>query len=108
MFSTLPETNFNYSVTLNLSSANAFNLNQSKNLTLGKELNKIIKSFLKTLEQKNHNLTYFFHNLYYSFSSGPFSVNLFKNLDSWGRLKLTKPACKSTYLEILTVGVDYN
>ena len=38
MFSTLPETNFNYAVTLDLSSANAFNLDQSKNLLFGKEL----------------------------------------------------------------------
>ena len=37
MFSTLLKTNFNFSVTFILSSANAFNLNQSKNLSFGKE-----------------------------------------------------------------------
>ena len=39
MFSTLPKTNFNFSVAFNLSSANAFNLDQSKILLCGKELN---------------------------------------------------------------------
>ena len=39
MFSTLPETNFNFSVTFILLSANAFNLDQSKILLFGKELN---------------------------------------------------------------------
>ena len=38
MFSTLPKTNFNFSVAFNLSSANAFNLDQSKILLCGKEL----------------------------------------------------------------------
>ena len=38
MFSILPETDFSYSVTLNFLSANAFNLDQSKNLSFGKEL----------------------------------------------------------------------
>ena len=32
------KTNFNFSATFNLSSANAFNLDQSKNLSFGKEL----------------------------------------------------------------------
>ena len=38
MFSTLPKTNFSYSVIFNLSSANAVNLDQSKNLLFAKEL----------------------------------------------------------------------
>ena len=39
MFSTLPKTNFDYfSATFILSSANAFNLDQSINLSFGKEL----------------------------------------------------------------------
>ena len=42
MFSTLPKTNFNFSVTLILSSASDFNLDLSKNLTFGKG---IIKDF---------------------------------------------------------------
>ena len=39
MFSTLPRSNLNFSVTFILSSANAFSLDQSKNLLFGKELN---------------------------------------------------------------------
>ena len=39
MFSILPKTNFNFSAKFNLSSAGAFNLDQSKNLSSGKELN---------------------------------------------------------------------
>ena len=38
IFSTLPQTNFNFSVTFILSSANAFNLDQSKILLFGTEL----------------------------------------------------------------------
>ena len=38
MFSTLPNTNFKFPAKFNLSSANAFNLDQSKNLSFGKEL----------------------------------------------------------------------
>ena len=38
MFPTLPKTNFNFSATFDLSSANAFNLDQSKNLSFGNEL----------------------------------------------------------------------
>ena len=38
MFSTLPKTNFNFSVTFILSSASDFNLDRSKNLTFGKGL----------------------------------------------------------------------
>ena len=38
MFSILAKTNFNFSVTLNLLSANAFNLDHSKNLSFGKGL----------------------------------------------------------------------
>ena len=41
MFSTPPKPNFNFSVTFNLLSANAFNLDQSKNLLFGKELNQV-------------------------------------------------------------------
>ena len=40
MFSTHPKTNFNFSTTFNLSFGNAFNLDQSKILSFGKELNK--------------------------------------------------------------------
>ena len=39
MFSTHPKTNFSFAVTFTLSSANAFNLDQSKNWLFGKELN---------------------------------------------------------------------
>ena len=38
MVSTLPKPNFNFSATFNLSSANAFSLDQSKNLSFRKEL----------------------------------------------------------------------
>ena len=38
MFSTLPKTNLNFSVRFILSSASAFNLDQSKNLAFRKEL----------------------------------------------------------------------
>ena len=38
MFSTLPETNYNYSVTLNLSSANSVNLDRSRILSFRKGL----------------------------------------------------------------------
>ena len=38
MFSTLPKTNFNFSATFDLSSANAFNLDQLKNFLFGNEL----------------------------------------------------------------------
>ena len=37
-FLSFPKTNFNFSVKFNLMSANALNLDQSKNLLLGKEL----------------------------------------------------------------------
>ena len=37
MFSTLPKTNFNFSLTCNLSSANALNLDKYKTLSFGKE-----------------------------------------------------------------------
>ena len=40
MFSTLPKTNVNFSFTFILSSANAFNLDQSKILSFGKEFKK--------------------------------------------------------------------
>ena len=39
MFSILPKPNFTFSFTFFLSSANAFNLDQSKILLFGKELN---------------------------------------------------------------------
>ena len=39
MFSTLPKTNFNFSVTFIVLSANTFNLDQSKILLFGKGLN---------------------------------------------------------------------
>ena len=41
VFSTLPKTNFKFSDTFIVSSANAFNLNQCKILWFGKELNNI-------------------------------------------------------------------
>ena len=41
MFSTLPNQNFNFLVTFILSSANAFNLDGSKILSYGKELNTV-------------------------------------------------------------------
>ena len=44
MFSTCPNTNFNFSVTCILSSANAFNLNQSKKLSFDKELRRFAGS----------------------------------------------------------------
>ena len=46
MFSTLPKTNFNFSLPFILSSANAFNLDQSKILSFGKELNNFIFAML--------------------------------------------------------------
>ena len=39
MFSTLPETNFNFWATFIFLSASAFNMDQSKILVFGKELN---------------------------------------------------------------------
>ena len=41
MFSILPKTDFNFSVTFILLSANAFNLNQSEILSFGKEINSL-------------------------------------------------------------------
>ena len=41
MFSTLPNLNFNISLTFILSSANAFNLDQSKILSFGKGINDL-------------------------------------------------------------------
>ena len=38
MFSTFPKTNFDFLAKFNLSSANAFNLHQSKDFLFGKEL----------------------------------------------------------------------
>ena len=48
MFSTFPKTNFNFSGTFNLSSGNAFKLDQSKNLSFGKELT--LYQMAKTLD----------------------------------------------------------
>ena len=42
MFSTLPKMNLNFSFTFILSSADALNLDQSKNLLFGKELNSVL------------------------------------------------------------------
>ena len=47
MFSTLPNTNFNFLVTFILSSAKALNLDQSKTLLFGKELNNLILDLSK-------------------------------------------------------------
>ena len=41
MFSTLPKTNINFSFTFILSSASAFNLDPSKNMSFGVELKMI-------------------------------------------------------------------
>ena len=61
MFSTLPKTNFNFSSTFDLSSANAFNLDQFKNLSFGNELtlsnNRILDwSKLKAFADVNLNV----------------------------------------------------
>ena len=58
MFSSLPKTNFKFSATFNLPSANAFNLDQSENLSFGKELKVSIegKGILYQLN-KNPDLT---------------------------------------------------
>ena len=40
MFSTLPKMNFNFSATFDLLSADGFKLDQSKNLSCGKGLNR--------------------------------------------------------------------
>ena len=45
MFSTLPNTNFNFSVTFILSSASSFKLKPSKYLLFGKGLKSCINSF---------------------------------------------------------------
>ena len=42
MFSIPTKTNFDFLAKFNLSSANAFNLEQSKNLSFGKELNYLL------------------------------------------------------------------
>ena len=47
MFSTCSRINFNFSVTFILSSTNAFNLEQSKNLSYGKEVTKNVLSLNK-------------------------------------------------------------
>ena len=44
MFSTLPETNFTFSVPFILSSASALNLNQSEKLSFGKDLTLDLES----------------------------------------------------------------
>ena len=41
MYFTIPKTNFNSSAKFYFLSANAFNLDQSKNLSFGKELNDL-------------------------------------------------------------------
>ena len=48
MFSTLPNTNFDFSVTFTFSSANAFSLDQSIILTFGKE--NAFSCYKKTLQ----------------------------------------------------------
>ena len=45
MFSTFPKANFNFRYIIKLSSANAFNLERSKNLSFGKELSKNIGEY---------------------------------------------------------------
>ena len=40
-----PKTNFNFSAEFDLSSANAFNLDQSKDLSFGKELMTLVTAF---------------------------------------------------------------
>ena len=59
MFSTCPNTNFNFSVTFILLSANAFNLKQSKNLSFGKGLKNLFSKVMswsqKHIEKKIRN-----------------------------------------------------
>ena len=58
MFSTLPKTSFNFSFKFILSSANAFNLDQSKILLCGKELNNRILKWSKLKAFANNKLTH--------------------------------------------------
>ena len=50
MFSTLLRTNFNFSLTFILLSANALDLGKSKNLSFGKELNVIQGSYVDIVD----------------------------------------------------------
>ena len=50
MFSTIPKTKFIFSVTLIVMSADILNLDQSKNLSFGKELKKTLPMFTFNLE----------------------------------------------------------
>ena len=52
MFSNLPKTNFDFSVTFILSSASAFNFDQSKNLLIDKELNMFELRGIKNQEKR--------------------------------------------------------
>ena len=57
MFSSLPKTNVNFLVTPTLSSANAFNLDQSKTLLFGKELSDhCIQFYIAPAVQLGHTL----------------------------------------------------
>ena len=59
MFSTLPKTNFNFLVKFNLSSANAFNFDWSKNLLFGKGLkDKIFLGSVENIVGKGENAGY--------------------------------------------------
>ena len=57
MFSTHPKKNFCFYVTFIWSSANAFNLDLSKNLKFGIELNKISVSPVQQSVKRNFDLT---------------------------------------------------
>ena len=54
MFSTVPKTNFNFSVTFILLSANAFNLEESKILTFGKRVKHKQLKKLEVMGKNNH------------------------------------------------------
>ena len=57
MVSTLPKSNFNFSFTFILLSVNAFNLNQSKNLSFGRRLTQVLDLLkLKVIADNNLNI----------------------------------------------------
>ena len=59
MFSTLPKINSNFSATFNLLSANAFPMDQSKNLSFGKELNDLASDRNENYLGKKENFSLF-------------------------------------------------
>ena len=60
MFSTIPKPNFNFSAKFNLSSANVFSLDRSKNLSFGKELNMQAMLWHKRLNTLPNNIKFKF------------------------------------------------